>query len=92
MTRKRKPSKDSPDNGQASSKQNTNKQNKGKQMAQNSQASPVTNLSGQTQANQAGQFYSSPQLTQIPYSYIMNTPTFYGQGFIPPAPPSPPPS
>ncbi|KAH3837545.1 hypothetical protein DPMN_110938 [Dreissena polymorpha] len=61
-------------------------------MAQNTQASPVTNLSGQTQASQAGQFYGSPQLTQIPYSYMMNTPHFYGQGFIPPAPPSPPPS
>ncbi|XP_052242307.1 uncharacterized protein LOC127852388 [Dreissena polymorpha] len=61
-------------------------------MAQNAQASPVTNISGQTQASQAGQYYGSPQLTQIPFPYMMNTPNFYGQGFIPPATPSPPPS
>ncbi|KAH3818592.1 hypothetical protein DPMN_120314 [Dreissena polymorpha] len=95
MTRKRKPSKDSPDNGQSSSKPNTNKRNKGKKMAQNAHASPVTNLSGQSQASQASQssqFYGSPQLTQMPYSYMMNTPNFYGQGFIPPGTPSPLPS
>ncbi|KAH3863996.1 hypothetical protein DPMN_027006 [Dreissena polymorpha] len=57
-------------------------------MAQNAHASPVTNLSGQSQASQSSQFYGSPQLTQMPYSYMLNTPNFYGQGFIPPGTPS----
>ncbi|KAH3806510.1 hypothetical protein DPMN_134831 [Dreissena polymorpha] len=56
-------------------------------MAQNAQASPVTNLNGQSQASQSSQssqIYGSPQLTQ--------TPNFYGHGFIPPASPPPLPS
>jgi hypothetical protein len=50
---------------------------------------------GQIQASQPCQLYSSPQFTQMtgnPYAYLMNTPTFPGHGFIAPSTPSPMPS
>ncbi|KAH3714626.1 hypothetical protein DPMN_057311 [Dreissena polymorpha] len=45
-----------------------------------------------SQSSQSSQFYGSPQLTQMPYSYMMNTPNFHGHGFIPPTSSSPLPS
>ncbi|KAH3828349.1 hypothetical protein DPMN_130306 [Dreissena polymorpha] len=80
MTSKRKPSKDSSDNGQSSSNRNMCKRNKGI----NGEKYPSVTRCEKNRTNtgsQPCQLYSSPQITQMtgnPYAYLMNTPTFPG--------------
>ena len=52
MTRKRKKSKDSPDNGQINIQQTTKKNNKGNKMAQSAQSTTGYNQNDQLQAIQ----------------------------------------
>ena len=82
MARKRKKSKDSPDNGQTNIKQTTKKYNKGNKMAQSAQCTTGYNQNDQLQASQ---FFNCSQIHSVPLGQcVMGTPSFHGQNFMTP--------
>jgi len=88
MTRKRKPSKQSPDNGQTTTNSNAkkaNKETKENKMAQNVSCTPGHGQSGQNgqlQA-QASQSFNYSQMPNAPMGqFIMSTPAYQGQSFM----------
>ncbi|KAH3832532.1 hypothetical protein DPMN_105822 [Dreissena polymorpha] len=79
MTRKRKSSKQSPDNGQITTTRKPKKANKENEMAQNAQCTPGYGQNGQlqTQASQASQLLNCSQIPNAPMGqFIVSTPSF----------------